>query len=260
MRILGKGGGVILNNGLDIKNLTISYDRKKVVNNVSYHIQKNKITAIIGPSGCGKTTLLKSLNRLIEEIEEAVTEGEILLDNIKIRELPINNVRKRIGMVFQQPSPFPLTIYKNISYALKYYGTTNSKKLNDSIIKVLKRVGLYDEIRHDLHTNALNLSGGQQQRLCIARAIAIHPEILLLDEPCSALDVQNTSKIEELLKKLVEDNTIVIVTHNLAQAKRISDNTIFMLDGKIVEAGTTDQIFNNPKDDRTKQYLQGLYG
>lgn len=245
---------------LEIKNLSIEIEGKKILKDININIRKNKITAIIGPSGCGKTTFLKSLNRLIEEENQIKKEGKIFFENKDISEFNLNELRKKIGLVFQNPAPFPFSIYKNMTYAPIYYGEKD-KNILDKIVKdKLKDAGLYEEVKDELEKSALKLSGGQQQRLCIARSLTVNPEILLLDEPCSALDIQNTNKVEELLKKLSQKYTIVIVTHNLFQAKRVSDYTAFFLDGKLVEYDKTENIFENPKEEKTREYIKGLFG
>ena len=235
-------------------------ENKKILNNIDMEIKTNKITAIIGPSGCGKTTFLKSLNRLIEENQEVKIEGKILFQDRDITDINIDEFRKKVGLVFQNPTPFPFSIYKNMVYAPIYYGEKNKKRLESIVREKLEDAGLYDEVKDDLKKSALKLSGGQQQRLCIARALTVDPQILLLDEPCSALDIQNSDKIEKLLKKLSEKYTIVIVTHNLFQAKRIADYTAFFLDGELVEYDESKKIFENPKDERTKEYIKGVFG
>lgn len=235
-------------------------ENKKILNNIDMEIRTNKITAIIGPSGCGKTTFLKSLNRLIEENQEVKIEGKILFQDRDITDINIDEFRKKVGLVFQNPTPFPFSIYKNMVYAPIYYGEKNKKRLESIVREKLEDAGLYDEVKNDLKKSALKLSGGQQQRLCIARALTVDPQILLLDEPCSALDIQNSDKIEKLLKKLSEKYTIVIVTHNLFQAKRIADYTAFFLDGELVEYDESKKIFENPKDERTKEYIKGIFG
>lgn len=244
---------------LEINNLNVSYGSKQVIKNLSMNIEKNKITAVIGPSGCGKSTLLTTLNLMIAENGGSFT-GEILFKGKDILSYEIDYLRRMIGIVFQKPTPFPFSIYKNLTYAPKYYGIKDKNRLNEIVENTLKRVGLYDEINKDLNMLATKLSGGQQQRLCIGRALTVEPEILLLDEPCSALDRKNTANIEEMLLELSKDYTIVIVTHNLSQAKRISDYTAFILDGELIEYDTTENVFNNPKDDRTREYIKGIYG
>lgn len=236
-----------MNNILKLKNINVFYGDKKILDNINIEFERNKITSIIGPSGCGKTTLLKTINKIILEENNAQITGYMEFDGINSNNIPIEILRKNIGMVFQNPTPFPMSIYKNISYALKYYGY-NKKYLENKIIDILKSVNLYDEVKDKLNTSALKLSGGQKQRLCLARSLTVEPNILLLDEPCSSLDIVNSEKIENTLIKLKENYTIIIVTHNINQAKKISDNTIFMRDGKIIESGKTTEILENSKD------------
>ena len=243
-----------MNNILKLKNINVFYGDKKILDNINIEFERNKITSIIGPSGCGKTTLLKTINKIILEENNAQITGDIEFDGINSNNIPIEILRKNIGIVFQNPTPFPMSIYKNISYALKYYGY-NKKYLENKIIDILKSVNLYDEVKDKLNTSALKLSGGQKQRLCLARSLTVEPNILLLDEPCSSLDIVNSEKIENTLIKLKENYTIIIVTHNINQAKKISDNTIFMRDGKIIENGKTEDIFSNPKNSITKNYI-----
>ena len=236
-----------MNNILKLKNINVFYGDKKILDNINIEFERNKITSIIGPSGCGKTTLLKTINKIILEENNAQITGYMEFDGINSNNIPIEILRKNIGIVFQNPTPFPMSIYKNISYALKYYGC-NKKYLENKIIDILKSVNLYDEVKDKLNTSALKLSGGQKQRLCLARSLTVEPNILLLDEPCSSLDIVNSEKIENTLIKLKENYTIIIVTHNINQAKKISDNTIFMRDGKIIESGKTFEILENSKD------------
>lgn len=236
-----------MNNILKLKNINVFYGDKKILDNINIEFERNKITSIIGPSGCGKTTLLKTINKIILEENNAQITGYMEFDGINSNNIPIEILRKNIGIVFQNPTPFPMSIYKNISYALKYYGY-NKKHLENKIIDILKSVNLYDEVKDKLNTSALKLSGGQKQRLCLARSLTVEPNILLLDEPCSSLDIVNSEKIENTLIKLKENYTIIIVTHNINQAKKISDNTIFMRDGKIIESGKTVEILKNSKD------------
>ena len=236
-----------MNNILKLKNINVFYGDKKILDNINIEFEKNKITSIIGPSGCGKTTLLKTINKIILEENNSRIIGNIEFDGVDTDNMPIEILRKNIGIVFQNPTPFPMSIYKNISYALKYYGY-NKKYLENKIIDILKSVNLYDEVKDKLNTSALKLSGGQKQRLCLARSLTVEPNILLLDEPCSSLDIINSEKIENTLIKLKENYTIIIVTHNINQAKKISDNTIFMRDGKIIESGKTTEILENSKD------------
>lgn len=236
-----------MNNILKLKNINVFYGDKKILDNINIEFERNKITSIIGPSGCGKTTLLKTINKIILEENNAQITGYMEFDGINSNNIPIEILRKNIGIVFQNPPPFPMSIYKNISYALKYYGY-NKKHLENKIIDILKSVNLYDEVKDKLNTSALKLSGGQKQRLCLARSLTVEPNILLLDEPCSSLDIINSEKIENTLIKLKENYTIIIVTHNINQAKKISDNTIFMRDGKIIESGKTFEILENSKN------------
>ena len=244
---------------IELANLNAFYGNKKILNNINMKIKKNKITAIIGPSGCGKSTLLAVLNRMIEENGGSI-EGKVIFNEKDILNYSKNELRRKVGIVFQKPSPFPLSIYGNLAYAPLYYGVKDKKLLNDIVENKLKVSGLYEEVKDDFKMSALELSGGQQLRLCIARALTVEPDVLLMDEPCSALDVKNTANIEDMLLNLLDDYTIIIVTHNLFQAKRISDYTVFILDGEIVEFGETEQIFNNPRDRRTKEYIEGMYG
>lgn len=245
---------------IDVKDLNVYFSKKQILKNIDISIEKNKITAIIGPSGCGKSTFLKTLNGITKEDTESYIKGQILFNGEDTYEMPLDKLRKGIGCVFQTPAPFPFSIYKNINYVLKYYGVKDKDTAKNIIKDKLELVGLYEEIKEDLNMSALKLSGGQQQRLCIARALAAEPKVLLMDEPCSALDVKNTAIIEKMLLELKKHYTIVIVTHNLAQAKRISDKTIFMLDGEIIEVNETNKMFENPKDERTLNYIQGIFG
>ncbi|WP_307988664.1 phosphate ABC transporter ATP-binding protein PstB [uncultured Fusobacterium sp.] len=245
---------------LEVKNFSVSYDDKKILKNINMYIDRNKITAIIGPSGCGKSTFLKSLNMMITEEKGAKIFGDIFFEGKNIKDFEVENLRKNIGLVFQTPTPFPFSIYKNMTYAPIYYGIKDKNQLDNLVKEKLKLAGLYDEIKDEINKSALSLSGGQQQRLCIARELTVEPEVLLLDEPCSALDIQNTIKIEEMLKNLSKNYTIIIVTHNLAQAKRIADKTAFFFDGELVEYEDTEKIFSNPSDEKTKKYINGIFG
>jgi len=249
-----------LNNIIKINNLSTYYGNKQILKDITLQFEKNKITSIIGPSGCGKSTLLKSLNALSFEEFNFKYSGNIYFNNQDIKEIPKELLRKNIGIVFQQPTCFPFSVHKNLAYALKYHTNLTKSEIDNIIIDNLKITGLYDEISENLKISAHKLSGGQQQRLCISRALSINPQVLLLDEPCSALDIINTNIIEELLKKLSKIYTIIIVTHNLNQAKRISDKTAFLLNGEIIEYGNTSQIFNNPKNESTNNYINGIYG
>lgn len=244
---------------IKVEDLNISYGDKRVIKNLTMNIKKNKITAIIGPSGCGKSTFVSVLNRMLEESGGSYT-GEIKFKDKNINEYPKDYIRRNIGMLFQKPVPFPLSIYKNLTYAPIYYGIKDKKELEGIVEDSLKKVKLYDEVKDDMKMTATNLSGGQQQRLCIARALTVKPDVLLLDEPCSALDIRNTESIEKMLLDFKDEYTIVIVTHNLSQARRIADYTAFFLDGELIEYDKTEEIFKNPKDQRTKEYVDGVFG
>ena len=237
----------------------VAYENKTVLEGVNTTIRKNRITAIIGPSGCGKSTMLKAMNRMLELQSDAKIRGSIHLNGQDIQTIPADELRRRVGMVFQTPTPFPMSIYKNMTYAPLYYGVSGRQKLERIVREKLEITGLWEEVKDELNKSAMKLSGGQQQRLCIARALTADPEILLLDEPCSALDVKSTQIIEELLLKLKEQYTIIIVTHNLFQARRIADDCIFMLNGRLWEQNMTEELFNHPQKQETKDYLQGAY-
>lgn len=251
---------ILSDNILEIKDFSVSYRENRVLKDINLNIERNGITAIIGPSGCGKSTFLKSLNLMITEEKSNKISGEIYFNGKNIKDFQIENLRKKIGLVFQTPTPFPFSIYKNMIYAPVYYGIKDKKELDKIVKEKLILAGFYEEIKDKLDKSALSLSGGQQQRLCIARELTVEPEVLLLDEPCSALDIQNTMKIEEMLKNLSSRYTIVIVTHNLAQAKRIADKVAFFFDGNLIEYGNTEDIFKNPKDEKTKNYINGIFG
>ncbi len=252
----------IKNPVLSVRNLSVSYDKNQAVKNVSVDIKKNSVTAIMGPSGCGKSTLLRALNRMHELYEHISMSGQVLIHDQNIFDLPAIRVRRTLGMVFQRPNPFPtMSIYDNVIAGYKLNGISLKKKEKDEIVeRSLRDVALWDEVKDSLHNKGNFLSGGQQQRLCIARALAFNPEIILLDEPTSALDPIATSKIEDLLVKLKENYTIILVTHNMSQAARISDYSLFMYLGELVEYGKTKNLFTNPKDPRTEQYLTGKFG
>lgn len=248
-------------NKFDIKNLELYYGDFKAVKNIDISIPKNKITAFIGPSGCGKSTVIKTLNRMNDLVESCKISGTVCLDGVDIyKDIDVNDLRKRVGMVFQKPNPFPMSIYDNIAFGPRTHGIKNRKKLDEIVKKSLKQAVLWDEVKDKLKKSALALSGGQQQRLCIARALAVDPEVILMDEPTSALDPISTKKIEDLVLELKENYTIVIVTHSMSQAKRISDKTAFFLLGEIIEYDDTDKIFNTPKDTRTADYINGSFG
>jgi len=236
---------------IKIKKLTVKHETE-ILKNINLNIEKNKITALVGSSGCGKSTLLKSINLMLDK--ELQQDGEILYLENNILKYEKETLRKEIGLVFQNPTPLPFSIYKNLTYGYKYHNK-NVGNLDKLVEQTLKKIGLFDEI-NDFNMAANKLSGGQQQRMCIARTLMVNPKVILLDEPCSALDVKNTLNIENLLKEICHEYTIVIVTHNLSQARRISDNLIYMEGGEIIESGKTQDIFINPNDERTKKYLQ----
>ena len=244
----------------DIKNLNLFYGDFQALKNISLRIPAQEITAFIGPSGCGKSTLLKTLNRMNDLVEGCRTDGEILLDGEDIRKTDPNLLRRRVGMVFQKPNPFPMSVYDNIAYGPRTHGVKSKAKLDEIVERSLRDAAIFDEVKDRLKKSALGLSGGQQQRLCIARALAVEPEVLLMDEPTSALDPISTGKIEELALLLKEKYTIVIVTHNMQQATRISDRTAFFLLGEVVEFDQTETLFSNPHDKRTEDYITGRFG
>ena len=244
-----------------IENLDLYYGDFKALKNINLNINANEITAFIGPSGCGKSTLLKSLNRMNDLVEGCRITGKVLLDREDIYgNMDINLLRKRVGMVFQKPNPFPMSIYDNIAYGPRTHGIRSKVKLDEIVEKSLRNAAIWEELKDRLKKSALGLSGGQQQRLCIARALAVEPEVLLMDEPTSALDPISTSKIEDLAVELKKDYTIVMVTHNMQQAARISDKTAFFLLGEVVEYGETEQIFSMPKEKKTEDYITGRFG
>ena len=246
---------------LTISNMELYYGDFKALKGINLNIQANEITAFIGPSGCGKSTLLKSLNRMNDLVEGCRITGSILLDGEDIYgDMDINLLRKRVGMVFQKPNPFPMSVYDNIAYGPRTHGIRSKAQLDDIVEKSLRDAAIWDELKDRLKKSALGLSGGQQQRLCIARALAVQPEVLLIDEPTSALDPISTSKIEDLAVELKKDYTIVMVTHNMQQAARISDKTAFFLLGEVIEFGETEQIFSMPKNKKTEDYITGRFG
>ncbi|PLS01769.1 phosphate ABC transporter ATP-binding protein [Neobacillus cucumis] len=251
-----------MENILKVNNLEIFYGEKRAVNGISMDIEKNSVTALIGPSGCGKSTFLRSINRMNDLIPGARAEGEIIYEDLNILSDRINVValRKEIGMVFQKPNPFPKSIYENITHALKFSGTRKKSVLDDIVQESLEKAALWDEVKDRLHKSALSLSGGQQQRLCIARTIAMKPTVMLLDEPSSALDPISNAKVEELIVELKKDYSIIIVTHNMQQASRISDKTAFFLNGDLVEYDSTEKIFTNPSVKKTEEYISGRFG
>ena len=247
---------------ISVKDMCLWYGDHQALKNVNIEIPEKSITAFIGPSGCGKSTFLKTLNRMNDLIPGVKITGDIRYEGTDIfsREVDVNNLRKEIGMVFQKPNPFPMSIYDNIAYGPRTHGITNKVELDEIVERALRDAAIWEEVKDRLKKNALGMSGGQQQRLCIARALAVHPKILLMDEPTSALDPISTSRIEELVMELKEKYTIVMVTHNMQQAVRVSDHTAFFLLGELVEFGKTDDIFSQPKDQRTEDYITGRFG
>lgn len=242
--------------------LVVAYNGKPAVKEVSLKVSQGEVLALIGPSGCGKTTFLRSLNRLVDQTPTATTEGKIYLDGEDVGSLDVTDLRRKVGMVFQQPNPFPMSIFDNVAYGIRERGSRRPGRaqIKPLVVEALERAGLYDEVKDNLMHPALRLSGGQQQRLCIARSLAVKPEVLLLDEPCSALDPRSTATIEELIMKLRSEVAIVIVTHNLQQAYRVADRVAFMYLGDLVEYGPSEQVFGSPKAARTKEYVSGGFG
>ncbi|MBS4174065.1 phosphate ABC transporter ATP-binding protein PstB [Bacillus sp. FJAT-49736] len=247
---------------IETKDINVYYGKNQAIHKVSLPFYKNQVTALIGPSGCGKSTFLRSINRMNDEIQGCRMEGEILYNGMNLNEPNVNvfEIRKRIGMVFQRPNPFPKSIFENVAFGPKHHGIKNKHVLQEIVEKSLKKAALWEEVKDRLHRSALNLSGGQQQRLCIARAIAMEPDVLLLDEPASALDPISTGKIEELITELKKDYTVAIVTHSMHQAARISDFTAFFYMGELIEFGETKDIFTNPQHKQTEDYVTGNFG
>jgi len=247
---------------IEIKNLSLFYGQFQALKNINLEIQANKITALIGPSGCGKSTFLRALNRMNDLIEDVSTSGEVYVDGQDIykNNIDLLALRKKVGMVFQRPNPFPLSIFDNVAYGWRVHGGMDKKKIKEKVKWALESVHLWDEVKDKLEESALSLSGEQQQRLCFARLVSIEPTILLMDEPCSALDPVATLKIEKLMYELKKQYTIVIVTHNMQQAARVSDFTGYFLLGELIEIGETNKIFTNPKDSRTEDYITGRFG
>ena len=247
---------------ISVKDMCLWYGDHQALKDVNIEIPEKSITAFIGPSGCGKSTFLKTLNRMNDLIPGVKITGDIRYEGIDIfsKEVDVNNLRKEIGMVFQKPNPFPMSIYDNIAYGPRTHGITNRVQLDEIVERALRDAAIWDEVKDRLKKNALGMSGGQQQRLCIARALAVEPKVLLMDEPTSALDPISTSRIEELVMELKEKYTIAMVTHNMQQAVRVSDHTAFFLLGELVEFGKTDDIFSQPKDQRTEDYITGRFG
>ena len=251
-----------MNNIIQVDNLFVYYNNKPALKNISINISPNAITALIGPSGCGKSTFLRVLNKMNDFIEGCRMEGSVNVDGVNLNDskLDVETLRKKVGMVFQKPNPFPKSIFENVAYGLKIQGFTDKKFIQERVEESLKQSYLWEEVKDNLFDSALSLSGGQQQRLCIARTIAIKPSIILMDEPTSALDPISTAKIEELIRSLKEKYTIVIVTHNMQQASRISDYTSFFYMGDLIEFGLTEQLFKNPKEKSTENYITGRFG
>ena len=243
------------------KNLNLFYGTVQALKNISLDMEEKKVTALIGPSGCGKSTFIKTLNRMNDLIPNVKITGDVYIDNLNIyKECDIVELRKRVGMVFQKPNPFPMSVYDNVAYGPRIHGIKSKSKLNEIVETSLKKAALWDEVKDRLKQNALGLSGGQQQRLCIARVLAVEPDVVLMDEPTSALDPISTLKIEDLIEELKENYTIIIVTHNMQQAGRISDVTAFFLHGEVVEFDNTEKIFSKPADKRTEDYITGRFG
>jgi len=262
---LGRGPKLNMANeeiSLEVKDFNLFYGQKQALHNINMSIAKNRVTAFIGPSGCGKSTLLRCFNRMNDLIDGVNIEGQMLLDGNDLNAASVNvaDLRRQVGMVFQKPNPFPKSIYENVAYGLRLQGVNDRSTLDNVVEKSLKGAALWDEVKDRLHESAMGMSGGQQQRLVIARAIAIEPEVLLLDEPASALDPLSTLKIEELIYELKDKYTIVIVTHNMQQAARVSDYTAFMYMGELIEFGATDELFTNPTKKQTEDYITGRYG
>lgn len=247
-------------NTFQVENLNLYYGTKQALKNVTIDINSRQVIAFIGPSGCGKSTFLRCFNRMNDLIPKVSMDGSIQFDGGDIKDLDVVSLRTRVGMVFQNPNPFPMTIWENVAYGPKCQGIKDKKKLDEIVVSSLKKAALYEDVADRLNTSALSLSGGQQQRLCIARAIALEPEVILMDEPTSALDPIATLKIEELIMELKKDFTIIIVTHSMQQAARISDKTAFFLHGEIVEYEDTNIIFHTPQDKRTEDYITGRFG
>ena len=247
---------------IKVENLNLHFGNHHVLKNINMEVKSNAVTALIGPSGCGKSTFLKTLNRMQDLVPSAKIEGLVTIDGEDIYAPTVDTtlLRKKVGMVFQQPNPFPMSIYDNIAYGPRIHGLKDKKKLDEIVEKSLRDAAIFDEVKDRLKKSALGLSGGQQQRLCIARALAVEPEILLMDEPTSALDPISTTKIEDLMESLKQKYTVVIVTHNMQQAARISDETAFFLVGEVVEFDQTETIFSNPKDKRKEDYVTGRFG
>lgn len=251
-----------MNYRIEVEDLNVYFDEAHILKDININIEKNMVTSLIGPSGCGKSTFIRTLNRMNDLIESFRKTGTVLLDGSDIYDPKVDvvDLRKKVGMVFQKPNPFPKSIFDNVAYGLKIHGTSDKEFIEQRVEESLKEAALWDEVKDKLDKSAMGLSGGQQQRLCIARTIAVEPEVILMDEPCSALDPISTTKIEDLIHKLKKDFTIIIVTHNMQQATRVSKYTAFFLNGEIVESGLTDKLFIEPEDQRTEDYITGRFG
>jgi phosphate transport system ATP-binding protein len=247
---------------IEARNLNFFYGANKALHDINLRIRRRQCTAFIGPSGCGKSTFLRCFNRMNDLIDGARMEGSLLLDGMELNSPHVDVIalRRRVGMVFQKSNPFPKSIYENVIYGLRIAGVNNRSVLDETVERCLRKAALWDEVKDRLHTSALQLSGGQMQRLCIARSIAVNPEVILMDEPCSALDPRATSRVEDLIAELRQEFTIVIVTHNMQQAARVSDWTAFFYEGKLIEFGTTEQIFRKPANQQTQDYITGRFG
>ncbi|MDL2246625.1 phosphate ABC transporter ATP-binding protein PstB [Methanobrevibacter sp. OttesenSCG-928-K11] len=247
---------------IEAKNLNVSFGESHILKNINMKIPKNSVTALIGPSGCGKSTFIRSINRMNDLIPSFQHDGEILLDGVDVYDSKIDvvNLRKQVGMVFQKPNPFPKSIFENVAYGLRIHGEVDEEYIEKTVEESLKSAAIWDEVKDKLNNSAMGLSGGQQQRLCIARTIAVSPRVILMDEPCSALDPISTLKIEDLIHRLKDEYTIVMVTHNMQQATRVSEFTSFFLNGEIIESNRTDQLFVNPKEKKTEEYITGRFG
>lgn len=251
-----------MNYRIEVEDLNVYFDEAHILKDINIKIEKNMVTSLIGPSGCGKSTFIRTLNRMNDMIDSFKKEGTVLLDGNDIYnpKIDVVELRKKVGMVFQKPNPFPKSIFDNVAYGLRIHGISDKDFIQQRVEDSLKEAALWDEVKDKLDKSAMGLSGGQQQRLCIARTIAVEPEVILMDEPCSALDPISTTKIEDLIHKLKNDFTIIIVTHNMQQATRVSKYTAFFLNGEIVESGLTDKLFMEPVDKRTEDYITGRFG